>query len=496
MADDRKSGPVKPPTIELAAKPAGDGSASTSGRSKTVAGARRKAAERKRAAAAGTSRSGGQTKTQAKEKPEARPDKTATQAPARAPLPVAALTIAAALGVIGAFVIAYLVALAGWWPAPGSAEPPPAVLALQDRVAALESAAPDPAVLARSADLATLRARIEALEAAPPIDAAEFATADDFAQMQAAVGQLAETGGQNAVRLSDIEAAAADAPEYASLADIEELRAALETQNTVPGADALARARLEALEARLAEIEAAPAEATGPDQATEERLTALEAAAAAPSPLVARIDAIETAIAELQDSLSELTASAQRSAPEEIERVRRVSFLPLAISELERRVAAGDPFADPLAAVAETLTDLTVPASVAAAAETGVRPAAALRDELAAAAPSMLQALADSRGDADLGTRIMDQIAAAVALRPEGEPEGDDPLSVLARLEAALERDDAGAARVEFGALPPAMRAAAPGLGEAIAALADTVAFVEAARGAALDALATAENAE
>ncbi len=497
MADDRKSGPVKPPTIELAAKPAGSGSGDTSGRSKTVAGARRKAAQRKRAAAEGTSRGSAQSKAQSATEPKAKAETPASQAPTRAAMPVAAIGAAAALGALVALAIAYLLAFAGWWPAPRSAETPPALVALEDRVSTFESAAPDPAAFARAADLAAVQSRIDALEAAPDIDTAQLATAEDLSRLQTVVDTLAETDAATAGRLTGIEtAAAADADRYATAADVDALRAALETQTAVPGADAVARSRIDALQSRLAELEAAPAAASTPDPATGERLAALEEAAAAASGLAMRIDAVEAAIADLRANLSELRTSAQAAAPEEMAAVRRVSLLPLAISELERLVAAGEPFVDPLASVTAALSELSIPDSVTAAAETGVRPAALLREDLADAAPAMLQAHADTHADADLGTRIMDQIAAAIALRPEGIPEGDDALSVLARLEGALDRADADAARVEFASLPAQMRAASPGIGEAIAALADTTAFVETARAAALDALATAETTE
>ncbi|HUV32620.1 MAG TPA: hypothetical protein VMW31_03535, partial [Devosiaceae bacterium] len=456
MADDKRSGPVKPPTIEGQARPA---TGSDGARSRTVAGARRKAAERKQAAGsvaakpgpdaapkappeaaragaeapADTKKPGAEAPADTKKPGPAaaadakRPEAAASASATTAGFPAVAVLAGAALGAVLALGIGYALAVGGWWPgtaATGAAASVPSLAAIENRVAALESAPPpDPS------GLGALAARLDALETATSPDLTAYAPATELAALRAGLEELA----------------GAPAVDTAARNRLDAIAGRLEALETAPaspeGADGAA-VDLARLTARIDALEARPAADSGPAldalQALQARIAALEAAGPPPpdaalavrvGAMLARIEAMETQLAALDAHF----AAQSRNA----EAARQATMLPLAIDELERLVNSGGAFAAPLEAVATALPALAVPDAVRQAAATGITPPGRLAEALAAAAPAMLQARADSRPDADLGTRILDQIAAAIALRPEGEPAGDDPAAVLARLESA-----------------------------------------------------------
>ncbi|WP_029041232.1 hypothetical protein [Cucumibacter marinus] len=181
-----------------------------------------------------------------------------------------------------------------------------------------------------------------------------------------------------------------------------------------------------------------------------------------------RIAAAEQDIASLRTDLDTIqqNASQAREAARALEvEAEQKAALAAALGELDTRVKSGSSFAPELTIVADAVPAVELPETVTAIAETGLTPLPTLSARLADAAPAMLQALATSRDDPDLMTRLTDQLAASIALRPEGEPEGDDPLSVMARLESALRDGSIFRAQEEFQALPAPMQAEAIEIG-------------------------------
>lgn len=472
MADDQ-SGPVRRPTIDLEAKPAG------SGRSKTLAGAKRKAAERARAA---TEAPAGETPP-TEDKTAASPEPVEERL-ARPGLPLDVVFISAGLGASGALIIAFLLALLGWWPGAGTS----VVVSdagLGDRVAALEATeAIDTSRFVERDDIAALNERIAALERQAPVDVSTLADASEIADLREQLAALSSAPSVDEAARSQIEA-------------IETRLAAIEDAPQSPQGVALAEdiARLEAEIDVLSQGSSAPA-----NMATTDDVARLEAAiaqlAAAPAPANpadaeardARLAALEADIAALKVEVAGNSAAAP-AAPTplaDLEAARRAALLPLVIDALEREFETGAPYRTALANLRSALPRLSVPAALIDAAATGLPTAEDLADQVARAAPAMLQADAANNPDNDLMARIWDQVAAAVALRPEGEPQGNDSASILARLENALARGDLEAALREFDAMPEAMQAEAVEVGQSLRLAGAARNLVAAARQAAM----------
>jgi hypothetical protein len=147
-------------------------------------------------------------------------------------------------------------------------------------------------------------------------------------------------------------------------------------------------------------------------------------------------------------------------------------------------MAGGGAFADELKDVTSRLPALPVPDGLNERAATGLATASGLRNDLIEKMPGILRALASEKSDASLLQRFGDQLAAMIALRPDGAPNDDTPLASLARLETALGRADFIAANTEFVALPEAARRAAGEFGAQLSETAAAAEWIGAARAA------------
>lgn len=159
--------------------------------------------------------------------------------------------------------------------------------------------------------------------------------------------------------------------------------------------------------------------------------------------------------------------------------------LPLLVAGLDSALAAGRPYAAELEALRTILPDLSVPAAIGASAETGLIRPDSLIEQFRTAIPAILAGrTAESTGD--LGQDALEWAKALLALRPTGEIEGSSPDAVMSRLEAAVERRDFAAAADLLDQLPDAMQAAAGALGTGIRAHAAADAFIAQLRAQAL----------
>jgi len=254
-------------------------------------------------------------------------------------------------------------------------------------------------------------------------------------------------------RLRGVETAAAEARQLAGdRAAVEALAARLSTLEgridraiaAAPGPSSVPDSliqRLDAVEARLADVaarpEAAPA-ASGPDPNLDRRLQAIEERLAA----LARLD---------------------RAVGAEREAARRVA-LAGAVASL-RTAASGpggyQPALDAVRALAEgDGAVLAALDALAPAAAQGRPTAAALRERFAALAPELLRTPVES--DGSWYGRAWDRIAGLVTVRRVGEIAGDDVEAIVARAEVKLNAGDLPGAVTELDQLPPgpAMRAA------------------------------------
>ena len=237
------------------------------------------------------------------------------------------------------------------------------------------------------------------------------------------------------------------------------------------------RTDITALSARIDAIAAgaSPTDASAMGEslaALEQRLSAAEAALAATE---ARAD-------ETEARLAELTPAPTQPASADLQQTLDAQLrLPLLLSGLEAALVAGRPFASELQALAAIRTDLSPSAALAGAAAMGLpRP-----DTLSARFESLLPAIIAAGTQTQTGDWVSDALSwgrALLALRPAAEQAGDTPEAVLSRLEAAIARRDYAAARDLFAALPVPMQEAAAPLPAEIAALAEADALVAALR--------------
>jgi hypothetical protein len=182
----------------------------------------------------------------------------------------------------------------------------------------------------------------------------------------------------------------------------------------------------------------------------ERRLGAVERRAPPPvpdiAPLAARIGAIE---AELQ-TLRKETAERLRFVEERIANLAaasRATVSPtlaaeiVALNMLREALAAGAPFTSELAAARALLGDRAAAlAALAPAAANGLPTTAALTRRFSDLAPQLTRASAPAGGFFD---RLAQSASNLVDVRRAGEePAGDDVASVVARVQARLERGD------------------------------------------------------
>jgi hypothetical protein len=265
-------------------------------------------------------------------------------------------------------------------------------------------------------------------------------------------------------------------------------------------------ARLARVETRLREIpNGATAAAADPKKLDDllSRLGKLEAAAAAPAasePAIAnRLTGIEAAVKALQGKLADLdkradaallAVDAARSTPAERTELdtltKRIAALEqttkgfsddlakraavagdrpvrLAVSAQALRAAVerGDPFSAELAAVKPLAADPQALAPLEPFAASGVPTQAALARQLSDVVPAMQRLVGATPPDAGVLDRFRASAERLVRIRPIDEVPGDDPTTIIGRIEAKAARSDIAGALVELATLPAPLRAPA-----------------------------------
>jgi hypothetical protein len=159
--------------------------------------------------------------------------------------------------------------------------------------------------------------------------------------------------------------------------------------------------------------------------------------------------------------------------------------LPLLISALDADFAAGRPYAADLKALAAALPNADIPASVTAAAASGLPAAGDVAADFEAKMPDMIAA---EPGSTTGGWQ--DQLAGwarnVLALRKQGAEPGSGPDALLSQLETAVARHDFAGAASLLDRLPPPMRQAAGATAGQIRTLADADGFIAGLRQRAL----------
>jgi len=212
-----------------------------------------------------------------------------------------------------------------------------------------------------------------------------------------------------------------------------------------------AEQRLQALERQLA-----PIAKDGPDAARK-----IEALAQAVQGADGRLKAVEERLQPLGARVDEARGQAETERKRaEALAARALDAARLALAQsLVGAVDAGAPFA----AQADALTRLGAPAERMAALKDSAATGVALPADLArafAALEEKVTARQDPGPSASLADRLASSAASLVRVRPAGEPTGDAPADVAARIRRALERGDVAAALHAWNSLPEAGKAA------------------------------------
>ena len=450
---ERKSGPVKPPVIDLTAKPArprepaqpSTPDPATSGEAVLVA--EPVAAP---AAEAAPPRPEAKLETKPVEAPAVASDPAAesvSEAPrppppprpqARLAMPWSAITIAAVGGALLGTLLTYLavnfIALPNQGPV------------IADPTARLE---------AQDKAIADLTARLVAAEEAGKAvqSNAEQATAGVAAELDALKQQVAAIPAPTTVDL---------APLQAQVASLEDRIAAIGAGAS--GADATALAdTISGLESGIGEVRAALAALT-------QRTSTAEASVAA---LRGEVDATKSAVA----------AQTSMIGSSDIGPAVR---LPLMVSGIESAFANGRPFSAELAGLTTLLPDLAVPDTIRVAAAGGLPRPDKVAAEFTEAVPAIL-AGRTAQSSGDLTQDAIEWAKGVLALRPVEETAGDTPEAIVSRLEAAIGRRDFVGAAVLLDQLPEPMQVAAGNTATDIRTLAAADGFVAALRAKALE---------
>lgn len=277
-------------------------------------------------------------------------------------------------------------------------------------------------------------------------------------------------------------------------AQLDKIQAALQA---LPAEQALA-ARLAAIEAQtktlsdsLAAVSRRLDDVAVAAQAAREQADAAAAAAEGAAKnsvergeleaLSGRVAAIENAI----KALSEATANRAASAND------RAARAAVAAEVLRAVVERGAPYQAELAAAKSFGAEQNAVAALEPFATSGVPTAGELARELAQLTPALLKASETASSDGSFLGRLENNAKNLVRITPAGIPAGDDPASVIARLDADAARADIAAALADLARLPQSAKTLAePWLAKANA----RDAAIAASRRIAADALAGLGN--
>jgi hypothetical protein len=221
-----------------------------------------------------------------------------------------------------------------------------------------------------------------------------------------------------------------------------------------------------AIEGRLrtltSRVDAIGAGASSADAgAMAENIEDLEASVAA---LQTELDALKTrtadtsALSALEADVASLKTQMEEAAAEP--EPPPAAALQVIVPGLETAFATGRPFATELASLANEQPPVAIDAALSVRAGVGLVRPDVLDQQFVAAVPAMLEAKPAAAGG-DWQQSAGDWVASLLAIRPAGEIEGDSPEAVISRLEGAMTRHDYAAASALFDALPPEMVAAA-----------------------------------
>jgi hypothetical protein len=299
-------------------------------------------------------------------------------------------------------------------------------------------------------------------------DAADGALASRLARIEQQLGRAPERGGQSnsdalATRISSVEAT------LKSLAT--------DTAN-------LDRRMDDTADAARAARERSDAAARALAQIAQNSASGQRTSGAAPdvTELTARVDALESATKTLQSQVGKTLAKTSDAAADD----RALRFA-LVATTLRLAVERGHSFAPELAQAKRFTGDSAQLAVLEPFADQGVPTPASLARDLSLLTPALLRAAEAPNADNGFLSRLQANAEHLVRIRPLEETPGDEPATVISRIELRSAHGDIPGAIAEFGKLPDAVRAPAESWIKKAQAREDAL---EAARKISADALA------
>ena len=220
------------------------------------------------------------------------------------------------------------------------------------------------------------------------------------------------------------------------------------------------RARAEAVAKAMADVNRADADQDKLHQSAKAEIAGLNT----------RLDAVETLTRALRDQVAEA------AAPKADEPLRFAVIAAGLRFALER----GEPFAAELAAAKAVGIDPATLAGIAPFAATGVPNTQDLFRELTGLVPEMLKVSAPAAQDGSYLDRLQAHAERLVRIRPAGDRPGDDPATVIGRIDRDMARRDLVGVLAELDKLPaPAQAIAEPWRKKALARQAATAASAQ-----------------
>lgn len=290
----------------------------------------------------------------------------------------------------------------------------------------------------------------------------------------------------------------------------DELAASLDALQSAPQNDVDLTPLQNRIDQLSARVDALAAGASG-DEATQlaEDLTSIQSDLSA---LNTQNESLASSVADLQSNMDETSAGNARNAeaiaalqtditalqaePETSPQDNRLLRLPFALSGLQTALDNGQPFAADLQSLQTMVPGLQLSEQLIAKAETGLPAPAQIIVQFNRAMPDIMAARPVDP-DANWRDAIWARIKSALAIRPTRGSGGDGIENLLASAETALDNRDFAAADTALGQLPaPMQQPAGPVLSD-ISSMAEASGIIPQARSLALsDSVENAENIE
>jgi len=172
------------------------------------------------------------------------------------------------------------------------------------------------------------------------------------------------------------------------------------------------------------------------------------------------LDRITRRVTALEDAVKTLMADAARSTSSADDRAARAAS---AAAALAAALARGTPFGAELASVTTLGADENAVAALTPFAERGLPSAEILARELIQLLPALRQAVAAPKESSLMARLEMNAQKLVRITRTDSAPAGDDPSSIVARVEMDARNTDLAGALADIGRLPAQPRALAEG---------------------------------